>query len=160
MKKTLGLVFLCSVLIFSSLISACGGGESPAATTQHTTAATTQQQTTEVSSPYSDIPVYPGFSHVIGDFEAITGSMSGTFGGVDLEWHYYEIEHVNVDDVMDYYSDHMSDNGWATALEMEMPEVDGVYAMYTKGTETATIMIFKDPDYMDSYILAICKASM
>jgi hypothetical protein len=176
MKKTLGLVFLGSILVFSSLLSACGGGETSVATTQHTTAATTQhttaattqqtsatttqqQQTTSASSPYSDIPIYPGFSHVIGDFEEIMASMSGTFGGVDVEWHYYEKEQVNVDDVIAYYNDNMSDNGWTHVMEMEIPNMDGVYAMYMKGTQTATIMIFRDPDYMDTYILAICKTS-
>ena len=173
MKKTLGLVFLCSALVFSSLLSACGGGngeETTAVSTQVTSPAATHetpaitihqpQQTSDVSSPYSDILIFPGAESIIGDFEAFVGSIEGAQGGVDLEWHFYKIDGGDIDEIMNFYNDRMPEDGWQLIMEMDTPQMEGSYQMYMKGSDTATIMTFKDPDNMTDFILAIYKARM
>ena len=173
MKKIIGLVILCLVLAGLSLLPACGGGDGEETSTVSTQVASTTapqetpaitihqpQQTSDVSSPYSDIPIFPGAESIIGDFGAFVGSIEGAQGGVDLEWHFYKIDMGDIDEIMAFYNDRMPDDGWQLVMEMDTPQMEGSYQMYMKGSDTATIMTFRDPDNMTDFILAIYKSSM
>ena len=167
MKKTFGLGFLCLALVLSVLLSACGGGGgTPAATTQQQQQQTQQQQqqtqqqqTSTAESPYSDIPIYPGAEDAFGEFSEFTGGIASV-PDASIEWHYYQVDESDPDNIMDFYKSQMPDNGWEFIIEASVPEMGGSYAMYMKGTSTATIMAFEDPEGTYGMILAICKTSM
>jgi hypothetical protein len=176
MKKAYSLMGLCLLLVLTSLLLSCGGGGGATTatissvtttqgggqtTTQGTTEPTDVTFTTAASSTFDDIPLYSGARPVSGDFSGFTQGFSGSSGGVNVEWHFYEIDASDVNAAQDFYRDAMPDNGWQSIMETALPEMQGNYLMYMKGdgTTSAIIMTFTDPDNSLT-ILGLCRTSM
>ncbi|OGO17013.1 MAG: hypothetical protein A2Z15_07530 [Chloroflexi bacterium RBG_16_50_11] len=175
MKKAYGLVGICLLLILTSIFIGCGGGGGGATTTSAVTTQSGGQTTTQsvttppnvtittaTSSSFDDIPLYSGARPVSGDYSAYTQGVSGTVEGVNVEWHFYQIDASEIDAAQDFYKNAMPENGWQTLIDMDTPGMAGHYSVYMKdnGDTSAIIMTFTDPNNSSYTILGLCRTSM